>query len=195
MKKFHEYMDVYRKQMEQGDIREAYKGLMEYLMKLKTDFKKKYPKFDVSGSLYYGYMDMSYFAVIPESLKLKKLKIAVVFCHDTCRFEVWLAGYNKQIQSQYWNMFKENANKESMENENPEKVNLKNKNTKSENIQNHRWNSYRIPPSLEGIDSIIECIIDEHPDFRDLDALTDQIEQTTLKFIKDVEDFLTKQIH
>ena len=25
--------------------------------------------------------------------------------HDKIRFEAWLAGYNKQIQQKYWNLF------------------------------------------------------------------------------------------
>jgi len=33
---------------------------------------------------------------------------------------------------------------------------------------------------------------DDKPDFTDLTALTQQIEQGTLKFIKDIEDFLEK---
>ena len=35
MKFFHEYMNEYRRQIERGDIKEAYKGLMEYIMKLR----------------------------------------------------------------------------------------------------------------------------------------------------------------
>ena len=40
MKPFHEYMNEYRKQMEKGDIKEAYRGLMEYIMELRTYFNK-----------------------------------------------------------------------------------------------------------------------------------------------------------
>jgi hypothetical protein len=32
----------------------------------------------------------------------------------------------------------------------------------------------------------------DNPDFSDLDALTEQIERETLKFIKDVEGFLSE---
>ncbi len=163
MKPFHEYMNEYRKQMEKGDIKEAYKGLMEYIMKLRLYFKKKYPDYFVSGSIYYGYMDMSYFSFFPESLKLRKLKVAVVFIHDTFRFEVWLAGYNKQVQTKYWKLVKESD-----------------------------WNKYHIPSTIKGVDSIIEYILVENPDFSDLDTLTKQIERGTLKFIKDVENFLSK---
>jgi len=107
MKSFQEYMDEYRKQAQKGDIKETYKGLMKYIMDLRTYFKNKYTDYFVSGSIYQGYMDMTYFAFIPESLKSKKLRIGIVFCHDKMRFEVWLAGFNKQIQTKYWKLFKE----------------------------------------------------------------------------------------
>jgi hypothetical protein len=162
MKPFHEYMDEYRKQMRKGDIAEAYKGLMDYIMNLRRHFQNKYPDYFVSGSIYYGYMDMTYFSFFPKSLKNRKLKIGIVFIHDTCRFEVWLFGYNKQVQAKYWKLFKEND-----------------------------WNTYRIPSTIKGMDSIIEYIVVDNPDFSDLDTLTKQIEKGTLKFIKDVENFLS----
>jgi len=130
---------------------------------LRTYFKNKYPDYFVSGSIYYGYMDMTYFSFIPESLKHRKLKTAIVFVHDTFRFEVWLAGYNKQVQSKYWKLFKESG-----------------------------WNKYHIVSTTEGVDSIIEYILVDNPDFSDLDTLTKQIERATLKFIEDVESFLSK---
>jgi len=160
---FHEYMNEYRKQMEKGDIKEAYRGLMEYIMGLRLYFNNKYPDYFVSGNIYYGYMDMTYFSFFPESLKLRKLKVAIVFIHETCRFEVWLAGFNKQVQTKYWKLFKESD-----------------------------WNKYSIPSTTKGVDSIIEYILVENPDFSDLDTLTKQIERGTIKFTRDVEDFLSK---
>jgi hypothetical protein len=155
-------MIEYKKQMEKGDIKEAYRGLMEYIMELRLFFKNKYPDYFVSGNIYNGYMDMTYFSFFPESLKLRKLKVAIVFIHDTCRFEVWLAGYNKQVQMKYWKLFKESD-----------------------------WNKYRIPSTTKGVDSIIEYVLAENPDFSDLDTLTRQIERGTLKFINDVDGFLS----
>ncbi|MFX1276466.1 MAG: DUF7000 family protein [Promethearchaeota archaeon] len=163
MKPFHECMNEYRKQMEKGDIKKAYVGLMEYIKELRLYFKNTYPDYFVSGSIYQGYMDMSYFSFFPESLKLRKLKVAIVFIHDTIRFEVWLAGYNKQVQTNYWKLFKESD-----------------------------WKKYRIPSTTKGADSIIEHILVENPDFSDLNALKKQIERGTLKFIKDIENFLSK---
>ncbi len=161
MESFHEYINEYKKQLEKGVIKEAYQGLMKYIMDLRTHFKNKYPDYFVSGNIYYGYMDMTYFSFFPKSLKHRKLKIAIVFIHDTCSFEVWLAGYNKQVQSKYWKLFKESG-----------------------------WNKYHIVSTTQGVDSIIEYILVDNPDFSDLDTLTKQIERATLKFIKDVESFL-----
>jgi hypothetical protein len=132
-------------------------------MELRSYFEKKYPDYFVSGSVYYGYMDMTYFSFFPNSLKLRKLKVAIVFVHDTFRFEVWLAGYNKQVQTKSWKLFQE-----------------------------RNWNKYRIPPTTKGVDSIIEYTLVDNPDFNDLDILTKQIENRTLKFIKDIENFLSK---
>ena len=163
MERFYEYVDEYRKQLKKGYIQKAYKGLIEYIMGLKSYFKNKYPNYFVSGSIYYGYMDMTYFSFIPESLKHRKLKVAIVFNYETFRFEVWLAGYNKQVQNKYWNLFKDSD-----------------------------WNKYRIVSTTIGFDSILEYILVDNPDFSDLDNLTKQIEKGTLKFIKDVYKFLSK---
>ena len=163
MDSFHEYINEYRKQLEKGSIKQAYKGLMQYIMSLRTHFKNKYPDYFVSGSIYYGYMDMTYFSFFPKSLKHRKLKIAIVFLHDAFRFEVWLAGNNKQVQSKYWKLFKESD-----------------------------WNKYHIVSTTKGVDSIVEYILVDNPDFSDLDTLTKQIERGTLKFIKNVEGFLSK---
>lgn len=163
MESFHEYIAEYKKQLADGAIPKAYKGLMEYIMSLRTYFQNKYPDYSVSGNIYLGYMDMTYFSVFPESLKKRKLKAGIVFLHQSCKFEVWLFGYNKQIQSKYWELIKDSG-----------------------------WNKYHLVPTTKGNDSIMEHILTDNPDFSDLDALTKQIETGTLKFINDVEDFLLK---
>ena len=160
--KFTEYMQEYRTQLEKGHIQEAYKGLMEYIMDLRVYFKNKYPEYFVSG-IYQGYMDMTYFSFSPESIKRLKLKIAIVFIHETFRFEVWLAGSNKNIQTKYWKMFKEG-----------------------------NWTNYHIPSTTKGVDSIMEFVLVDDPDFSDLETLTKQIETGTLGFIDDVERFLSE---
>ncbi len=160
---FQDNMNEYKKQLEKGAIQKAYQGLMDYIMGLRSYFEKKYPDYSVSGSVYFGYMDMTYFSFFPESLKLCKLKVGIVFVHGTFKFEVWLFGYNKGVQKKYWKMFKESG-----------------------------WTKYQIPSTIKGVDCIVWGILVENPNFSDLGALTNQIESGTLKFIDDVKGFLSK---
>ena len=163
MAPFYEHIDEYRNLMRDRKIREVYIGLIEYVMDLKTYFTNKYPDYFVSGNVYVGYMDMTYFSIVPQSLKQRNLKIAIVFLHEAFRFEIWLAGYNKQVQSKYWKFFK-----------------------------GKNWNKYHLVETTKNADSILEHIAINDPDFHDLAALTKQIEKETLIFIHEVESFLAK---
>ena len=107
---------------------------------------------------------MTYFSLFPESLKRRKLKIALVFIHDRFRFEVWLSGSNRNVQSKYWKLLKESD-----------------------------WNKYHLASNPKGVDYVIDHILINNPDFSDLDTLTRQIERGTLEFIRDVEGFLSRQ--
>jgi hypothetical protein len=136
---------------------------MEYFRDLKSHFKNKYPDYFVSNSIYYGYMDMTYFSLFPESIKRRKLKIPIVFIHDKFRFEVWLSGSNRNVQTKYWKLLKESD-----------------------------WNKYHLVSTPKDLDYVIDHILINNPDFSDLATLTGQIERGTLEFIRDVEDFLSK---
>jgi hypothetical protein len=164
MPAFPEVMIEYRKQLEKGAIQAAYRGLMDYIMDLKNQLKSRHPGFNVPGSIYFGYMDMTYFAFTPPALQERGLKVAIVFLHEAFRFEAWLAGANKQVQAEYWNLIKASG-----------------------------WNQYRLVPSIKGADAIIEVVVAGEPDFSDLDGLSRQIEAGTMKFIGDVEKFLAQQ--
>ena len=151
----------YKKQMEIGHIPKAYRGLIKYMADLRTYFIKEYPIDYLSSHIYQGHMDITYFPFTPKSLKLQKLKIAIVFNHEKVRFEIWLAGQNRQIQKKYWDLFKDSD-----------------------------WNKYHIPSTLKEGFSIIDDILVENPNFDDLDALTRQIESGAMKFIKDIVEVL-----
>jgi hypothetical protein len=153
----------YKKLLKQGAIKEAYRGLMDYFHSLRVYFQKRYPDYSVSGSVYHGFMDMTYFSLFPKSVKRRQLKVAIVFIHDTCRFEVWLVGRNKTIQTKYNKLFTET-----------------------------NWKKYHITSIAKGVDSILDHILIDNPNFSDLDNLTKQIERGTLKFIEDVETFFLK---
>ena len=89
----------YTAQLQKGSIQRAYKGIMVFMSELKSALERKYPDY-TSSALYYGYMDMTYFAITPPPpLKDKKLKIALVYLHTENRFEYWLAAANRMIQA------------------------------------------------------------------------------------------------
>jgi hypothetical protein len=163
MESFQKSIHEYRKQLEKGAIQEVYRGLMKYMTGLRSHFMKKYPDLE-SGSIYYGFMDMTYFSIFPKSAKDRKLKVPIVFLHEAFRFEVWLSGGNRQVQEKYWKLIKAS-----------------------------HWNKYKLVPQAgKGVDSILEHILVDHPDFSDLTALTQRIEKGTLDFIQDIENFLSK---
>ena len=158
---FQECMVEYKSQLAKGIIQQAYRGLMDYFSELRTHFQKRYPETEVSGSVYFGYMDMTYFAVIPAFLKQRKLKIAIVFLHEAFRFEVWLSGYNRQVQAKHWRLIRDSG-----------------------------WNKYRLVDDPLKADGIMEHVLVENPDFSNPAALTDRIENGTREFIDDIGQFL-----
>jgi hypothetical protein len=162
MNSIREDMEEFREQLEKGYIQRAYRGLLAYLMGLRTHFRSRYGDSAVSG-LYQGTMDMTYFALFPASLKDRGLKIAIVFNYEAFRFEAWLAGSNRKVQRQYWESFKDSL-----------------------------WPDYRVVTPARGIDSIIECDLAIDFDLGDPQVLTAKIEDTTAAFIGDIERFLAE---
>lgn len=161
MEPFARAMQAYHQQLQQGEIQQAYRGLMEYMSALKTELKAKHPDYQVSGSLYFGYMDMTYFAFTPPALKEKGLKIAVVFVHETFAFEAWLSAANRGLLAQFAEQFKDAA-----------------------------WEKYRRVTPAQNPDAILEYTIASDPDFSDLPVLSAQIERGTLAFCADIQAFL-----
>lgn len=150
----------YKTQLGKGSIQRAYKGIMTFMSDLKTYLESRHSDFFASA-LYFGYMDMTYFAFTPAGLKDMKLKIAVVFLHEECRFELWLAGSNRQVQADYIELFKK------------------------KNISGYTLS--RVSP---GVDSIIVSAIDGQPDFGRPDELKRKIEAKIIEFVKDIINIL-----
>jgi hypothetical protein len=155
-------MGEFRRQLEKGSIQPAYRTLLSYMSGLRTHFMHKFGDRAVSG-FYQGYMDMTYFALIPPSLKRHDLKVAIVFNYNTFRFEAWLAARNRKVQRHYWALFKDN-----------------------------RWTAYRVVAPAAGSDSIIECDLANDFDLSNPAPLTSQIENATAAFIADIESVLKK---
>jgi hypothetical protein len=161
MQSIQEDINEFKRQLQNGSIQKAYRALLTYMMDLQTHFKNNHPSYGISG-LYHGYMDMTYFAVFPKSLKHRDLKIAIVFNFEAFRFEAWLAGGNRKVQQKYWELFNES-----------------------------HWNEYRVVTPAKGVDSIIECNLAVDFDFGDLSSLTASIAENTVKFIDDIDRFLS----
>jgi hypothetical protein len=163
MQLIQEDMYEFRMQLRTGAIQRAYKTLLGTMMDLRVHFQNRYPSYSISG-LYQGYMDMTYFAIVPPSLKHRNLKIAIVFNYEAFRFEAWLSGANRQVQRKYWEMFRDS-----------------------------QWADYRVVTPAKGVDSIVECNLAENFDFDNLDSLTTDIEENTVKFINNIEKFFSNQ--
>ena len=133
---------------------------MIFMSGLKTYLEKEYSSY-VTSALYFGYMDMTYFAFTPTFLKKKKLKIAIVFLHEQGRFEVWLGGSNRKIQAEY-----------------------------IERISHKNIGKYKLSQVLPGVDSIMESNLVEKPDFDHPEVLKKQIERKTIEFINDITSIL-----
>lgn len=144
----------YQKQLKMGVIQKAYKGIMTSLSGIRSHLEKAYPDFSVSA-LYFGYMDMSYFAFTPPALKDKNLKIAIVYLHEQGRFDIWLSGGNRKIQKEW-----------------------------VKRLKNKDLGEYALSLVEPGIDSIVEGILVSAPDFDDLTALAKQIEDGALVFVE-----------
>ena len=149
-------------QLENGAIQRAYRALLSFMMGLRTRLKNKHPDFSVSA-LYQGYMDMTYFAISPPSLKRRDLKIAIVFNYEAFRFEAWLAGRNRGVNRQYRELLKDRKSP-----------------------------PYRFVAPAKGVDSIVECDLARGFDLDDPDTLTKTIETGAAAFIEDIEGFLSE---
>jgi hypothetical protein len=155
-------MNDLRQQLRSGTIQRAYRALLGYMMDLRAHFKHRHPDYSISG-LYQGYLDMTYFAVVPPAFKRRGLKIAIVFNYGAFRFEAWLAAANRQVQRKYY-----------------------------EQLRDTQWSEYRVVAPATGVDSIVECGLAEHIDFASPDDMTATIEKKAGNFIKDMERFFSR---
>ncbi|MBN1904372.1 MAG: hypothetical protein JW927_04675 [Deltaproteobacteria bacterium] len=64
--------------LKDGSIQRAYWGIVSYMSRLRAVFADKLGDRAVSG-LYQGYFDVTYFALFPDELKARDLKLAIVF--------------------------------------------------------------------------------------------------------------------
>lgn len=137
---------------------------MQYFDSLRLYLKSKHPDYFLSD-IHYGLMDYTYFYFFPKSLQRRKLKVVILFSHDTFKLEVLLAGYNREAQAKYWKLFKEKG-----------------------------FNKHHISMNATEADRFLSEVLINQPNFSNENKLTTLIEQKTLLFIDEVEAFLTENL-
>ena len=160
MNTLNESIKIYTELLENHDIQTAYKGIMDFFGYLRVSFTKKYPQYEI-GSLYQGYMDMTYFSITTDRLKAKGLKVAIVYLHAQGVFEVWLSARNRSMAKAFEPFFS------------------------SDVIQ--KLNVFH---DVENLDAIVERKIVECPDFDRQDELAKLILQETERFVIALLDFI-----
>ena len=143
----------YTQQLQNGRIQEAFRGILSFMSALARRLEAKYPAYS-SGALYPGLMDMTYFALTPTELKDRKLKVALVYLHAENRFEAWLCGANRRTQAQAIRL-----------------------------LGGKDLQGLRLSGSAPGVDSILESVLADGPDFDHPDALMDVLEAGWAAFI------------
>ncbi len=146
----------YTDQLRKGHIQKAYLGIMTFMSGLCKFLSTRHPDYAASA-LYFGYMDMTYFAFTPPGLKKKNLKIAVVYLHEEGRFEVWLVAANRKLQAETITRLREKD-----------------------------LGSYTLSRPAPGVDSIIEFILVTAPDFDAPETLRERIAEGTMAFARDM---------
>ena len=154
-------IDELRRQLGQGSIQKAYRAILSFMQRLRASYTGRHGEAAVSA-LYQGYLDMTYFAIFPDALKPRGLKVAVVFNYEAFRFEAWLVARNRKVQREYWELFKKG-----------------------------QWADYRLVEPAVGVDAILSYDLAREFDLDNPQALTAKIEDGVDTFIVDVEHFLS----
>lgn len=150
----------FKKELKKGKIQKAYKGIFDFLTKIKNHLLENNPDYSSSGSIYHGYLDISYFPVTTDLLKKHRLKIAVVFNYDHFQLEVWLSGTNRVVLKKYWELFQEK-----------------------------QWGKYPLAQEINKSDSIMEHVLQTEIDLEREEEVFD-IGSMISVFITDIETLL-----
>jgi len=127
---------------------------MTFMSEFKIYLESRHPDY-ITSALYFGYLDMSYFAFTPSDLKDKKLKIATVYLHEECKFEVWLVANNRKIQKEYVGI-----------------------------LSNKDLGGFTLSQIQPGVDSIIASTIMDQPNFENFNEMKKQLETKIIGFVK-----------
>lgn len=153
MKALNQHVNRYTDLLQEGEIQEAYKGILAFMGKLRSDYSHRKAVLQVSGGLYQGYMDMTYFPLTNEILKERDLKIAIVYLHPQKTFEAWLSARNRAVIGQYRTLFTDSL-----------------------------IGGVEVYHDESNEDAILECVLTDAPDFDHQDALSETLLSATDAF-------------
>ncbi len=156
MKSMNQLISEYTSQIQQGDLPHAYRGILEFIGKLRADFANKFPQYEVRN-VYQGRMDITFFAISSQELLSKELKIAVVYLHEKGHFEVWLSARNRSIARQYRSINWEEG-----------------------------FGQIKVFHDENNPDAIIECTLTSNPNFDDQDQLISLMVQGVEDFMQTI---------
>lgn len=107
MEDLNRYVAIYKAQLKNGDILIAYKELVKFVMRLRTNLTTNLSDQYSFAGILHGYMDYTYFYYSNDFLKSKNLKFGLVLNHVEMKFELWLLGSTVQVRNKYWELSKE----------------------------------------------------------------------------------------
>lgn len=94
----------YKNIIETTNIQKCYQEIIRLIKYISLELEKEMPEYSFMGRVVENQMDFSYFQVTRQSLKELGLKVQIIFMHSTCKFEVWISGYNRKVQRNYYEL-------------------------------------------------------------------------------------------
>lgn len=112
-----EYINEYRKIMQTTNLQRGYQEFIKLFRYLKIYFEKELKEYTFTSNIVENNMDYSYFQFTNKELKVKGLKIVISFVHKEFDYEVWLSGFNRDIQNKYFKILEEKNHKYTLTND------------------------------------------------------------------------------
>lgn len=100
-----ELLNDYKTLIQTTNLEESYQEFIALFRYIRIEMEKQFPEYKFQGNIVENGMNYSYFQFTNDKLKNEGLKIAVVFIHRKFQFEIWLSGFNRKIQCQYYNIW------------------------------------------------------------------------------------------
>lgn len=115
------YILEFKNIIQKTNLQKGYQEQMKLFRLLRLYLKKDLTNYVFSGNIVENNMDYAYFQFTDNIFKSKGLKIVIVFIYKDFEYEVWMSGYNRNIQNDYFRILKTIEHKYSIT-ENPNKT-------------------------------------------------------------------------